>query len=241
MKELKKIFKKTSFFIAISILVTLVFSVSIIYFLIYPRLTSYFETSSENSGLKQNVKQLEDGISAAKSLDKSEIQEVSSFINKYIPGTQDTLKLVTLNEVLAQSAGVKVKDVETNVSSSGVPSSSTQATPATQVPNQTSNKSYKLSIVVIGNFDNILKFIASYKNADRLVAVTDVTITQGDNALEGDLTLEVPLGASSASVTPGEIVSLTLQEKDLVNSIMSNIKYLSRPANNRLGTSNPFK
>lgn len=92
-----------------------------------------------------------------------------------------------------------------------------------------------------GNFKNILKFVSNYKLVDRLVGIEQITIAGVGNDLTATLTVKLPLGPSTLSVSPEDSLTLTEEEKRTLQAIIDSSLFSASPAKNPLGPVDPFK
>jgi len=245
MKSLKKFFSKTSVFVALSIILVIIATVSISYFLVYPRVLQFLELRLENSVVSQEVDELTKSIQTASSLDIQEVAAFLSVMNEQIPIEEDTLRFLTLNEIIANASGVKIKSVGVNTQTikAGVPSSGSTTTTddSGQVVNQTSSaSSYQVTITVSGDFTNLIVYSSNLLIADRLIGLSEIKFNGVGGDITAILTVELPTG-KEVPASPSAIVKLTQQEKDKITSILEGFKFSAAPAKNPLGKTDPFK
>jgi len=250
MKELKKLLKKPSVFLGFSIFVALLTSGVIIYFLILPKFQSYFDKRNENKKLEEEISDLEISIKAVSSLDKGEAARFSKITSLLIPEEEDTLRFITLSEILAKASGVRLTAIQLNVSKSV---GTGQSTPAPAQTNSGQNQattppaapakksSYQLGVTIEGNFRNIMRFVSSYQNTDRLAGMNELTISGLGSALSANMVVELPISSDKLTLTLGENVTLSQGEREKILSIIGNSKFSAFPAQNPLGRPDPFK
>lgn len=237
MKGLKKFFSKTSVFVALSIVFVIIATVLISYFLVYPRVLQFLELRVVNLSTSLEVDELSKSIQAASSLDIQEVETLLSVMNELIPIEEDTLRFLTLNEIIAKASGVKIKSVGVNTQTikAGVPSSG--STTPTEV---SSADSYQVTITVSGDFTNLIIYSSNLLIADRLIGLSEIKFNGVGGDLTATLTVELPTG-KEVPASPSAIVKLTQQEKDKITSILESFKFSAEPAKNPLGQTDPFK
>lgn len=146
MKNLKKFLKNTSVFVAVSILIAMFIFVAIAYLLVLPKFQSYSDFRSQNKRLQEDINELEKSINVVSSLDREEVGKFYSIINILIPEVEDTLRFVTLSEVVADLPGVNITKIE-------IKAQTTRATQTTSAqPIQAASESYEVGISVGGQF-----------------------------------------------------------------------------------------
>jgi len=245
MKSLKKFFSKTPVFVALFIVFVIIATVLISYFLVYPRVLQFLELRLENSLVKLEVDELSKSTQAAASLDVQEVEAFLSVMNELIPIEEDTLRFLTLNEIIAKASGVKIKSVGVNTQTikAGVPSSGSTTTTddSGQVVNQTSSaNSYQVTITTSGDFISLVNYSSNLLKANRLIGLSEIKFNGVGGDLTAILTVDLPTG-KEVPASPSVVVELTQQEKDKITSILESFKYSAEPAKNPLGQTDPFK
>ena len=237
MKVLKKFFSKTSVFVALSILFVIITTVLISFFLVYPRVLQFLELRVVNLSTNLEVDELSKSIQAASSLDIKEVAAFLSVMNEQIPIEEDTLRFLTLNEIVAEASGVKIKSVGVNTQTikAGVPSS------GSTTPTETSSaNSYQVTITVSGDFTKLIIYSSNLLMTDRLIGQSEIKFNGVGGDITAILTVELPTG-KEVPASPSAIVKLTQQEKDKITSILESFKFSAEPAKNPLGKTDPFK
>lgn len=237
MKGLKKFFSKTPVFVALSIIFVIITTVLISFFLVYPRVLQFLELRLVNLSTSLEVDELSKSIQAASSLDVQEVETFLSIINELIPVEEDTLRFLTLNEIIATSSGVKIKTVGVNaqtIKAGGPASGSTTPTEAS------SANSYQVTITVSGDFTNLIVYSSNLLKADRLIGQSEIKFNGVGGDITATLTVELPTG-KEVPASPSAVVELTQQEKDKITLILKSFKFSAAPAKNPLGQTDPFK
>ncbi len=239
MKSAFKFFDKPLVLIVIAVIAGLLVTLLIVFLLIMPKFASYMSYKSQNSNLSSDIGKLESSIKTVKSLDEEELNSIYSILNNFAPKTDDTLRFLALNEVLASSAGVGISSVTVSTDKDSQTKSQKNAQSATQTTQSLAN-SYVVKVAAKGFFSNFLRFISNYQLTDRLVGLSEVTIAGGESVLTATLTVELPLGASAVASSEDDLV-LTQKEKDILKSIEDNILFSVSPAKDPLGRPDPFR
>lgn len=258
MKDIKKIINKPIFFIIVSIVVSIVATIILVPFLIFPKFESLLDSRSQNLKLEDDIDNLKNRINAASSLNMDEVSSYYSAVKTFIPEGRDSLRFLTLNDMVASVSGVSIKSVsieeakaaqqKTNsASQQGVSvaqsqesssQANQQATTSTQ-PNKNNSVSYFVDFSIAGDFEDILRFISNCQESDRLIGINEISIAGEKAELTADLTMELPLGNYSASANPEDDLSFTAEEKEIIDSILYK-KFSATPSNNPLGRPDPF-
>lgn len=260
MKSAKTIINKPVVFIVASVIAGLLITLIIVFLLIIPKFAAYMSYKSQNSDLNANVEKLDESIKVLSSLNEEEISRLSLVMSSFLPKTDDTLNFLTLNEVLASSAGVGISSVSLGAekaSKVGVGKETTQATTApsqdqnsaqttqaAQIPiqqNQGSEGSFIVRVAAKGFFSNLIRFVLNYQMTNRLVGLNEVTIAGKENVLTVTLTAELPLGASSVKASSEDNLVLTQEEKDTIKFIEDGFIFSASPSKDPLGRPNPFR
>jgi len=260
MKSIQKILKKNSVFVIFFVIVGLILSLTISYFLMAPRFFSYLKIQLENKNSREELAVLEKNIRDTMAIDTQESSKFFSLVEALIPEEEDTLRVITLTERIAKSSGVVLKQFDTN---SMVVVPGTQAAPSPTPPTEgenagvgqqsqsgtnqtqtttpaTSLNSYKIKVTVEGSFSNVTRFISNYLKTDRLLGMSEVSINSLDQRLSVVLTIELPLSPSISTVSIGDNLVLSDLEREQLKEL-ENKEFTASPANNPLGPANPFK
>lgn len=247
MKIVQKIFKKNLVFVIFFLVLGFIIFIAISYLLILPRFLSFLSNRLENEVTKIEIVDLEKNIRATKALDEEESSKFFSIVDRFIPESEDVLRSVTLIEKVAEFSSVTLDSFDTNtkqvVPGQGVTDSpqsqgSTPTQAVTAIP--TSSSSYEMEVTVSGSFSEITKFVSNFLKTDRLLGINDVSLSTTEGGISAVLTVEFPLGPSTATIEIGDDLVLTAAEKKQLKEIEGK-KFSASPSTNPLGSLDPFK
>ena len=247
MKSIKKIFKNNLFFIIFFSGLGFIVFVTISYLLVLPSFLSFLSSKLENEVTKIEITDLEKNISDTKAIDKDEAGKLFSLVNNFIPESEDVLRSITLIEKVARFSGVTLDSFDTNTKQV-VPGQDVTASPQAEgaTPTQavtaipTSSSSYEMEVKVSGSFSEITKFITNFLKTDRLLGISDITLSSAEGGVSAQLTVGFPLSPATTTVVIGDDLVLTESEKKQLKEIEEK-KFTANPSTDPLGPVDPFQ
>ncbi len=232
---------------AIGVVVTVILSGLIVFFLILPILDGNDKINQAVLTANGDLQKVTTDLAALKTQDLEKLAEIKLLVDSLLPGQLDILNFITLNDVVAQASNVSVTGVQVVkavVKPPVAPAASSKTptpvpTPTTQT-SQVAPTSYKVSYE--SSFDSLLALIANWKLANRLVGIVDITVTASSGADRASYTISYNLPTYTAGEeTKTTSFMLTAAEKALITKLQKDIIYTATPSAQPVGKANPFQ
>lgn len=237
--------------IGLAIVLTLLISGLLLYLMAWPSFNNIGTNSTDIKVEEARLTAVTESISMLSKEDKSRLESLVSFMQQLVPETVDNLHFATLNELVAEAAGVTVNGIQ--ISKGAAPSSSKAVTTAPGVetsgkaapatPVQTSQvAAVSIAVTYTSGFDSLLNLIKYWTLADQLVGIKEVNISGvAAGSLNYTVSYELPTSPKIQKATVEDKLGLTEAQKKKIEEIESRIIYTATPSANTVGKSNPFE
>lgn len=243
MKDLKQIIGKFGSILAILATVLLVGVLG--YFFVYPSIGKISKASSDLAAEKAKVAAIEGSISQLQSEDKVRLGKITKFLNVLIPEKLDMLHFASLNEVVADAAGVAVTNITISKSApnAAAPAPTTSKAPTTAAP--TTQPSVQVApttvaVTYLSDFDALLRLIRYWSLADQLVGIKSITINSGTSQISYTVNYDLVTSPAATGATVEDHLTLSEEEKKKIEKLQDSVIYTATPSANPVGKENPF-
>ena len=226
------------------ILVALLISASLIYFVMVPRFHSWSSAREKIKEDEARLEVLDRNLQTLKNLDSAEISEDNEALDKLLPTESDNLRITSLVEAVAAASGMKVSALQIQTPSQVGNSSVSGVSQTTPQSASTTGQSSapKMRISFSGSYQSLLGLLINLNKMDRVASVTDLNISknQSESAITATVGIEFPLYSLPAVASAGTFVGLTEAEKKDIDDLLSQIMVTTFPASEPLGRVDPF-
>lgn len=236
--------------IALVTVLTLLISGGLAALVAWPSYTAIGTTAAELESEQARLTALTDSISTLSREDKNRLESLVKFLHQLVPETVDNLHFASLNELVAEAAGVTVNTIQ--ISKGAAPSvkpvttakgveTSGKASPT--VPVQTSQvAAVSIAVTYTSGLDSLLNLIKYWTLADQLVGIKDININAIDaTRLNYTVSYELPTAPKIQKATVEEKLTLTEKQKKKIEELNSRIIFRATPSAQPVGKSNPFE
>src|SRR3990172_12000098 len=206
------------------IVLTLLVSGLIGYFLILPTYSQLASINQNIAAEKSNASRIDQSITFLKNQDKSTIADIARTFQGLVPEQIDMLHFASLNETIARSVGVEVLSIQI---SKAIPPKGTQTKTApapSQVSALTISGTYKSS------FDSLLRLIQAWRLADQEVGVKSILISGvASGIISYTVTYDMPTSKPNPAATIDDQLSLSKKQLEELQAIKNKIIYTATP------------
>jgi len=182
---------KTSWTIVI---VSLIISVAIGFFLIRPVVFSSWKTYKSDQQAKKDLTEtsgLKDTL--AKLIKDTQLNNLYTVASSYIPETADSGNLIIELSGAAEQANMKVNGISLDTTSQpqAAPEDTTNKTTTPKTPSSTTTGSslqeVPFTMKISGTFADFQKFLQNIETSSRLISVTALSLAQQNNAFSAQI------------------------------------------------------